>query len=114
MSSVSRFPVSAVQFKRVERLKNELVQFATHGPLKDEYETQRKLFFEAAQPEDEHDAESVLDWFLFDWFDENGDGAIVRYLDREPSLPEAEREILIDWQDSINSVFEVGTAGKGS
>lgn len=114
MSSVSRSPVSAVQFNRVEQLKNDLVQFATKGPLKDEYEIQRKLFFEAAQPEDEHDSESVLDWFLFDWYDEDGDSVIVRYLDREPGLAEAEREILIDWQDSINSVFEVGTAGKGS
>jgi hypothetical protein len=114
MSSVSRSPVSAVQFNRVEELKNDLVQFATKGPLKDEYEIQRKLFFEAAQPEDEHDTESVLDWFLFDWYDEDGDSVIVRYLDREPNLAEAERKILIDWQDSINSVFEVGTAGKGS
>jgi len=114
MSSVSRSPVSAVQFNRVEQLKSDLVRFATEGPLKDEYELQRKLFFEAAQPEDEHDSESVLDWFLFDWYDEDGDSVIVRYLDCEPDLAEAEREILIDWQDSINSVFEVGTAGKGS
>lgn len=114
MSSVSRSPVSALQFNRVEQLKNDLVQFATKGPLKDEYEIQRKLFFEAAQPQDEHDSESVLDWFLFDWYDEDGDSVILRYLDREPNLAEAEREILIDWQDSINSVFEVGTAGKGS
>lgn len=114
MSSVPRSPVSALQFNRVERLKSDLVQFATQGPLKDEYEIQRKLFFEAAQPEDEHDSESVLDWFLFDWYDEDGDSVIVRYLDRAPDLDEAERSILIDWQDSINSVFEVGTAGKGS
>jgi hypothetical protein len=114
MSSVSRSPVSAVQFNRAERLKNELIQFATEGPLKDEYELQRKLFFEAAQPEDEHESESVLDWFLFDWYDEDGDGVIARYLDREPGLPEAECEILVDWQDSINSVFEVRSAGKGS
>ena len=114
MSSVSRSSVSAVQFNRVERLKNELVQFATDGPLKDEYDVQRKLFFEAAQPEDEHDSESVLDWFLFDWFDEDGDGVIARYMDTELAIEDADREILLDWQDSINSVFEVGTAGKGS
>lgn len=114
MSSVSRSPVSATQFKRAERLKNELVQFATGGPLKDEYELQRKLFFEAAQPEDEHESESVLDWFLFDWYDENGDGVIAYYLDHKLGLPETEREMLFDWQDSINSVFEIRSSAKGT
>lgn len=114
MSSVSSSPVSAIQFNRAERLKKELIQFATAGPLKDEYELQHKLFFEAAQPEDEHETESVLDWFLFDWYDENGDGVIAYYLDHGLGLPEAEREMLFDWQDSINSVFEIRSTAKGS
>ena len=114
MSSVSRSTSSAVQFDRAERLKIELVEFATKGELKVEYELQHKLFFEAAQPDDEHENESVLDWFLFDWFDENGEGAIVRYLDTQPSIDEPDREILLDWQDSINSVFEIRSASKNS
>lgn len=114
MSSVSRSTSSAIQFDRAERLKIELVEFATKGELKDEYELQHKLFFEAAEPDDEHEHESVLDWFMFDWFDENGEGAIVRYLDTQPSLDEPDREILLDWQDSINSVFEIRSASKNS
>ncbi|HSE37094.1 MAG TPA: hypothetical protein VLG74_07315 [Blastocatellia bacterium] len=111
MSSVLRSTFAA-QFDRAERLKNKLVRFATQGELQQEYELQRKLFFEAAEPDDEHEAESVLDWFLFDWFDEAGDGVIARYLDAEPALDEADREILLDWQDSINSVFEIRSVGK--
>ena len=114
MSSVSRSTTSAVQFDRAERLKIELVEFATKGELKDEYELQHTLFFEAAQPDDEHESESVLDWFLFDWFDEDGEGAIVRYLDTQPGLDETDREILLDWLDSINSVFEIRSANKNS
>lgn len=114
MSSVSRSTSPAIQFERAERLKIELVEFATKGELKDEYELQHKLFFEAAQPDDEHENESVLDWFLFDWFDETGEGAIVRYLDTQPSLDEPDREILLDWQDSINSVFEIRSTSKNS
>src|SRR3989442_5120758 len=104
MSSASK---STIEFGRAERLKDELVEFVTMGPLKDEYELQRKLFFEAAQPDDEHEAESVLDWFLFDWVNDEGDGVIAHYvLDSEVALGEADREDLLDCLYSIHSVFE--------
>lgn len=114
MSSVSRSAISSLHFDRAERLKIELVEFATKGELKQEYELQHRLFFEAAQPDDEHEAESVLDWFLFEWCDEAGDGVIGRYLDSGLELDEIDREILLDWQDSINSVFEIRATGKNS
>jgi len=101
-------------FERAEHFKNELVKFATEGPLKDEYDLQRKLFFEGANPEDEHEAESVLDWFLFDWLDENSDSVIDYYLDAHADIPEPDGEMLLDWLDSINSVFEVRSIGKFS
>lgn len=104
----------ATEFERAEHFKNELVTFATTGPLKDEYDVQRKLFFEGANPEDEHEAESVLDWFLFDWFDENGDAVIDYYLDAHSDLDEPDGEMLLDWLDSINSVFEIRLIGKFS
>ena len=114
MSSVSRSTTPALQFDRAERLKIELVEFATKGELRNEYELQHKLFFEAAEPDDEHEHESVLDWFLFDWFDDAGEGVITRYIDTQPSLDEPDREILLDWQDSINSVFEIRATRKNS
>jgi len=114
MSSVSRSTSSALQLDRAERLKIELVEFVTKGELRNEYEVEHKLFFEAAEPGDEHEHESVLDWFLFDWFDETGESAITRYLDSGPGLDEADQEILLDWQDSINSVFEIRSTTKNS
>ncbi|MEK6322338.1 MAG: hypothetical protein AABN33_11700 [Acidobacteriota bacterium] len=114
MSSASKSTNPAIEFGRAERLKDELVQFVTKGPLKEEYDLQRKLFFEAAQPDDEHEAESVLDWFLFDWINEEGEGAIVHYMDTELAIDEADREVLLDWLDSINSVFEIRSLSKDS
>lgn len=114
MSSVSRITGTAAEFKRAERLNEELVRFATEGPLKDEYQLQYKLFFESARPDDEREVESVLDWFLFDWFDEDGDGVIAHYMETELALDEPDREVLLDWLDSINSVFEIRSAGKNS
>jgi hypothetical protein len=105
---------SSSEFERAEHFKNELVKFATEGPLKDEYDLQCKLFFEGANPEDEHEAESVLDWFLFDWFDENGEGVIDYYLDAHADLDVLDEVMLIDWVDSINSVFEIRSIGKNS
>src|SRR5713226_3352713 len=113
MSSASTLS-SSIPFSRAESLKKELVKFATTGPLRDEYKLQRRLFFEAAQPDDEHEAESVLDWFLFDWFNEEGDGVIAHYMDTELALDEADREVLLDWLDSINSVFEIRSLSKAS
>ena len=111
MSSASK---STIEFGRAERLKDELVEFVTKGPLKEEFELQRKLFLEAAEPDDEHDAESVLDWFLFDWMNEEGDGAIAHYMETERTLEEGDREVLSDWLDSINSVFEIRSVSKDS
>jgi hypothetical protein len=102
------------EIEHAEHFKNELVKFATEGPLKDEYQLQCRLFFEGANPEDEHEAESVLDWFLFDWFDESGKGVIDYYLDAHPDIDHLDELLLIDWVDSINSVFEIRSIGKYS
>jgi hypothetical protein len=100
--------------ERAERLKHELVEFATSGILKDEYQRQHQLFFELSTPADEHEAESVLDWFLFDWFDEQGEGVIDYFLESRADLSEEDQDTLLDWQDSINSVFEIRSVGKNS
>jgi hypothetical protein len=113
MSPVSQAS-PAIQFERAERLKQELVEFATNGELKDEYERQSNLFFEEAQHDHELENDSVLDWFLFDWFDEDGEGAIVRYLDEHPDLDDADCEVLLNWLESINSAFEVYSTAKNS
>jgi hypothetical protein len=113
MSSTSQAS-SAMQFERAERLKEALVEFATKGELKEEFERQSKNFFEEATHDHEHENESVLDWFLFDWFDEDGEGAIVRYLDEQPDLDDTDREILLNWLESINSVFEIVATAKNS
>ena len=113
MSSISQAS-SAMQFERAERLKEALVEFATKGELKEEFERQSKVFFEEATLDQEHENESVLDWFLYDWFDEDGEGTIVRYLDEQPDLDDTDREILLNWLESINSVFEIVSTAKNS
>src|SRR6185295_2323158 len=104
----------ATPVDRAEYLKRELVAFATSGTLKDEYKRQHDLFFDNVPPEDEHEAVSVLDWFLFDWMDDNGEGAIDHFLYSRPDLSEDDQEVLLEWQNSLNSVFEVRSVGKKS
>ena len=113
MSSASQltFPVD---LKRAEYLKHELMKFATTGALKDEYDRQHKLLFEIATEVDEREVESMLDWFLFDWFDLNGEGAIDYFLDSHPDLSQTDKDILLDWQDSIDSVFEIRSLDKNT
>lgn len=114
MSSASQSTDAPTDLERAERLKHQLVEFATSGILKDEYQRQHQLFFELSTPADEHEAESVLDWFLFDWFDEQGEGVIDYFLESRADLSEEDQDTLLDWQDSINSVFEIRSTSKNS
>ncbi|HKS40080.1 MAG TPA: hypothetical protein VJX74_05655 [Blastocatellia bacterium] len=113
MSSVSQLTVP-VDLKRAEYLKHELMKFATTGALKDEYDRQHKLLFELATEVDEREVESMLDWFLFDWFDPNGEGVIDYFLDSHKDLSKEDQDILLDWQDSIDSVFEIRSLSKNT
>ena len=112
MSSTSQ--ASTVDLKRAEKLKHELSEFVTDGPLKQEYEDQLKLFFSFSDQQDEGETDSVLDYFLFDWVDENGDGVIEHFLASRTDLNEDDEEVLVDWTDSVNTVFEIKSLGKNS
>ncbi|HSO73416.1 MAG TPA: hypothetical protein VLU47_01140 [Blastocatellia bacterium] len=103
---------SSPSFDRAEYLQRELVAFATTGALKNEYKRQHDLFFDNVPPDDEHEAVSVLDWFLFDWLDDNGEGAIDHFLNSRPDLSDDDQEVLLDWENSLNSVFEVRSTGR--
>jgi hypothetical protein len=105
---------STPDLRGAEELKRELSEFVTSGPLKQEYEDQLKLFFSFSDQEDERETDSVLDYFLFDWVDENGDGAIEHFLASRPDLSEDDQETLVDWTDSVNTVFEIKSLGKNS
>lgn len=111
MSSASQLTLP-VDLKRAEHLKHELMKFATTGALKDEYDLQHKLLFELATEVDEREVESMLDWFLFDWFDTSGEGAIDYFLNSHSDLSKEDKDILLDWQDSIDSVFEIRSLNK--
>src|SRR5215813_8902848 len=112
MSSASSAAVDQTALARAEQLKRELLEFATRGPLKDEYEHQRELLSQLSTDVDEHAAETMRDWFLYDWFDVNGEGVIERFLDSHTDLNTDDQDILSDWTDSLNSVFEIRKLGK--
>lgn len=112
MSSTSQSSTS--DLKRAEKLKRELSEFVTDGPLKQEYEDQLKLFFSFSDQQDERETDSVLDYFLFEWVDENGDGVIEHFLAARKDLNEDDEEVLVDWTDSVNTVFEIKSLGKNS
>jgi hypothetical protein len=112
MSSASQS--SPTTLNRADYLKRELTEFATAGPLKEEYERQRQLFFELTAPSDEHEAESVLDWFLFEWLDDRGEGVIEHFLTAREDLSAGDQEALLDWEDSVNSAFEIRAVSKNS
>ncbi|HSE96754.1 MAG TPA: hypothetical protein VLD57_00700 [Blastocatellia bacterium] len=112
--SSSRPVDTAGNLERAERLKRELAEFVTKGPLKDIFTLQQKLYFELSDPADEHETENMLDWFLFDWFDENGETVIGHYFAVNPDISNDDCEVLRFWEDSINSVFKTLSVGKRS
>jgi hypothetical protein len=114
MASASQTTAGQSDLKRAEFLKHELMNFVTLGQLQEEYKRQHKMFFEMAAEVDEREAESMLDWFLFDWFDVNGEGVINHFLRANEDLSEQDQEILLDWEDSLDSVFEIRSLNKNS
>lgn len=112
MSSASSIAVDQTALARAEQLKQQLLEFATQGLLKDEYERQRELLSQLSTDVDEHATETMRDWFLYDWFDVNGEGVIERYLDSHTDLNTDDQDILSEWTDSLNSVFEIRKLGK--
>ncbi|MFL6213566.1 MAG: hypothetical protein ACJ74J_06680, partial [Blastocatellia bacterium] len=89
-------------------------EYAVRGSLKDEYESQYKLLFELSADVDERDAETMRDWFLYDWFDANGEGVIEHFLNSHDDLNTEDQDILSEWTDSLNSVFEIRGVSKNA
>lgn len=111
MKPAAQSTVSLVSHERAEWLKQQLRDFATIGPLHSRFDQLRKLLPEMA---DKHETEALLDYFLFDWFDENGQAAINHFLASNNRITESDRQILLDWTDSLSSVFEIRSLGKNS
>jgi hypothetical protein len=114
MPSATQSTNLPADLERADRLKDRLAEFATRGDLKTEFEQQAKLFFDSSAPVDETELESLLDWFLFDWFDDNGEGVIDHFLTLNPKLTAKDRAFLDEWKDSINSVFEISSLSRNS
>jgi hypothetical protein len=103
-----------VSHERAEWLKQQLKNFAVKGPLQSRFDHLCKLLPDLSESTEKHKAEGVLDYFLFEWFDENGEPVIEHFLSKNDRLTEADRLVLVDWLDSYNSVFEIKSLGRNS
>jgi hypothetical protein len=115
----SRRTQSPIEVSIAEDLKDRLARFVTEGVLKEEFERHKKTFLDLS--DDPGGSEDrflmdwfVMDWFLFDWLDDRGLGAIAHYIQSATDLDDRSRRILIEWLDSINSVFELRSLKKQS
>jgi hypothetical protein len=104
MSATIPFPAL---LKRAEELKQSLTEFATAGNLKEDYEQVREEFFGLSAPESEHESQTLLEWFLYDWVDDYGEGVIEQFVDSQEDLSERDEALLLEWTNSINSIFEI-------
>ncbi len=111
MKPVLQSTVSTVSHERAEWLKQQLRDFATVGPLHNRFDQLRRMLPEMA---DKHETEALLDYFLFDWFDENGQAAINHFLSSNDHITESDQRLLLDWTDSLSSVFEIQSTGRNS
>ena len=101
-------PAAQDRLKRATQLKEDLVKFATEGNLKEDFEEQKKVFSDFADMlEGEHESHSFLDWFLYEWVDDYGEGVIEQYVDSHEDLSEDDEAMMLDWVDSIHSIFEI-------
>lgn len=106
--------VEPVSPDRAEYLKEKIRNFATEGPLKKYYEQHHSLFASPSEATDEIEIESVLDSFLFDWIDDYSASVIDYFLEYANGLSDREQSLLVEWKDSINSIFEIKSLGKNA
>jgi len=114
MSTAPSASGSSGQFILADRLRRQLEEFVTTGPLREVFEEQRDTYFKEFAEPDADDWEGVLDWFLFDWFDDSGEGVVGHFLTSNDALRQEERDILLEWQDSLNSAFQIRSVSKTS
>lgn len=101
------------RLQRAAELKEQLIEFATNGHLKEEFEEQRQQCLEMGELADEHDSQNLLEWFLYDWVDDYGEGVIDHLVDSRDDLSEEDEAMLLEWMASLNSVFEIKTLKPG-
>lgn len=106
--------VEPVSPDRAEYLKEQLREFATRGPLKEYYQQHHRLFASPTEEADEIEIESALDSFLFDWIDDYSASVIDYFLESAGGLSQQEQLTLVEWKDSVNSIFEIRYSGKNS
>jgi len=95
------------QSSPAQRLKQALVDFATSGELGVEFARQKKSTLRFKGALDDFEERLILDWFIFDWVDENGSGVIDRFLASKKPLNPEEQQMVVDWGSSIHNIFEI-------
>jgi hypothetical protein len=101
--------------EHARELKRELVDFAENNRF-DRW--LRPLLEQAAAVQDPREREAqlirALDDFVMTFRFPDGDTLIDRFLAARPDLPDADRELLSNWKDQVESIFEVSEASGAS
>src|SRR5262249_22658233 len=75
--------------------------------LKKEFDQQCQAYSQEFANSDDDDREGVLDWFLFDWLDDGGGGAVDHFFGSRVGFGQNGQGILAGLRDLLNSVFHV-------
>lgn len=92
------------RLNRAAELLAALVEFVISGPLRDAYREEKEKCSEMVG---QVDPGALLDWFLFEWVDDGGLGAIDHFLRFRADIDPDDRQMMLDWKDSIEGIFEV-------
>src|SRR5215471_1640068 len=90
-----------------QQLKQALADFATSGELGAEFARQKQSTLKFKGALDDFEELLILDWFIFDWMDEDGSGVIDRFLASHKPLDDEEQQMVVDWGSSIHNIFEI-------
>ena len=107
MSLLPFIPSAPDELIRAKTLLGEIKRCVSSGALRKEFDEQLRLSLGLDQSSDQHEAEALLDWFTFEWCDDEGRGVIDRFVESARGLTQDNRELALDWLDSISGVFEM-------
>ncbi|HQR38027.1 MAG TPA: hypothetical protein PLF26_06450 [Blastocatellia bacterium] len=91
--------------ERAIQLKQRLIDFVLKGPVREAFDEQWEL--DGIDSENPSDAIDFVDWFIFDWRNEEGLGVVEQFIEATPELDGTDRVMAESWIEAIDDLFRV-------
>jgi hypothetical protein len=99
-------PADPKLIQRSADLKREMLAFQKDRRFEQEFRREIEARFGKVIRADEGELGNFFDWFMLQYHLEDGRTVVDHFVEAHPELPEAERTMLLGWEDVVEGLFE--------